>query len=76
MDFLFTPQERSTGSGNSRTVTAKGVLIYAQERLEEVQKFITELSNPTKLILSADYGSVEDPRTAFLAMGRDIDPQK
>lgn len=76
VDFSFTPQERSTGSGNSRTVTAEGVLICAQERLEEVQKFITELGDPTKLILSADYGSVEDPRTAFLAVGRDIDPRK
>ncbi|KAH1915069.1 hypothetical protein KXW47_003730 [Aspergillus fumigatus] len=76
VDFSFTLQERSTGSGNSRTVTAEGVLICAQERLEEVQKFITELGDPTKLILSADYGSVEDPRTAFLAVGRDIDPWK
>ncbi|GFF96245.1 hypothetical protein IFM53868_08440 [Aspergillus udagawae] len=76
VDFSFTPQERSTRSGNSRTVTAEGVLIRAQEGLEEVQKFITELGDPTKLILSADYGSVEDPRTAFLYVGRDIDPRK
>ncbi|KAH1538698.1 hypothetical protein KXX57_007712, partial [Aspergillus fumigatus] len=76
VDISFTPQERHTGSGNDRTETAESVLIRAQEGLEEVQKFITELGDPTKLILSADYGSVEDPRTAFLTVGRDLDPRK
>ncbi|EDP47906.1 hypothetical protein AFUB_097570 [Aspergillus fumigatus A1163] len=75
-DFSFTPQDRHTGSGNGRTETAESVLIRAQEGLEEVQKFITELGDPTKLILSADYGSAEDPRTAFLTVGRDLDPRK
>jgi hypothetical protein len=75
VDFSFTPQDRHTGSGSSRTETAEGVLIRAQEGLKEVQKFITELGDPTKLILSADYGT-EDPRTAFLTVGRDIDPRK
>jgi hypothetical protein len=74
VDFSFTPKERHTGSG--RIETAEDVLIRAQEGLEEVQKFITELGDPTKLILSADYGSVEDPRTAFLTVGRDLDPRK
>jgi hypothetical protein len=76
VDFSFTPQDRHTGSGNGRTETAESVLIRAQEGLEEVQKFITELGDPTKLILSADYGSAEDPRTAFLTVGRDLDPRK
>ncbi|KAJ8147654.1 hypothetical protein LV156_009019 [Aspergillus fumigatus] len=75
-DFSFTPQDRHTGSGNGRTETAESILIRAQEGLEEVQKFITELGDPTKLILSADYGSAEDPRTAFLTVGRDLDPRK
>ncbi|PKX89108.1 uncharacterized protein P174DRAFT_464814 [Aspergillus novofumigatus IBT 16806] len=48
----------------------------SKEGLEELQKFITELSDLTKLILSTDYSSAEDPRTAFLTMGRDLDPQK
>ncbi|KAK9604842.1 hypothetical protein V6Z93_002790 [Aspergillus fumigatus] len=75
VDLSFTPQDRHTGSDSSRIETAEGVLIRAQEGLEEVQGFITQLGDPTRLILSAQYGSV-DPRTAFLTVGRDIDLRK
>ncbi|KAH3504780.1 hypothetical protein KXW24_007716 [Aspergillus fumigatus] len=76
VDLSFTPQDRHTGSGSSRTETAEGVLHLAQEGLKEVQGFITQLGDPTRLILSADYDPIKDPRTAFLNAGRDIDQRK
>jgi hypothetical protein len=75
VDLSFTPQDRHTGSDSNRIETAEGVLIRAQEGLEEIQEFITQLGDPTRLILSAHYDSV-DPRTAFLTVGRDLDPRK
>jgi hypothetical protein len=49
-------------------------LDLAREGLARVERFMSELGDPTRLILSANLAATENPKTAFLTCSRSEDP--
>ncbi|KAL2801901.1 hypothetical protein BJX63DRAFT_140379 [Aspergillus granulosus] len=68
------PRNRLQSGSGGRSESAEDVLKLSLEDIPMIDSFLSELGDPTRLILSANYAATDNPRTAFIICQRSQNP--
>jgi hypothetical protein len=70
----YSLEDRLSSRRSGRSESAERILELSVEGYERTERFLAELGDPTRLMLSASYAATDNPITAFLTCHRSEDP--